>query len=303
MSSITGEIVLDTMRSERWWNFVESVAHWVYPVILRRDWSLWDNVVWTLSLFAMIAAILGGVVGITSIKLRHNGAVSLYRGWHAWHHVLGLISMFFVLTWIFSGWLSMDHGRLFSRGQLTDAELNAAASTQAWDALPPSDQSISPFAREVEWFAFNGNFYRRERIGLDRQTLFQIGETEPGDQSGFLSSREIQASIERLTPGGCSFRAVVAGDDNYVASSRMPGAPVYRVACGAVWIDIDGASGIVLQRLDSSRRVYRWLYRALHTLDFPILMSHPRIRSTLIVGLCACGLLFSITGIVIGWRR
>ena len=29
----------------------------------------------------------------------------------------------------------------------------------------------------------------------------------------------------------------------------------------------------------------------------------PRLRDALIVGLCALGLVFSITGIVIGWRR
>jgi hypothetical protein len=59
----------------------------------------------------------------------------------------------------------------------------------------------------------------------------------------------------------------------------------------------------VLQRLDPSRRAYRWFYSALHTFDFPVLLAHPRLRDVLIVGLCTLGLVFSITGIVIGWRR
>ena len=42
---------------------------------------------------------------------------------------------------------------------------------------------------------------------------------------------------------------------------------------------------------------------ALHTLDFPVLLAHPHVRSTLVVGLCALGFVFSLTGIVIGWRR
>jgi len=42
---------------------------------------------------------------------------------------------------------------------------------------------------------------------------------------------------------------------------------------------------------------------ALHTLDFPVLMAHPRLRDILVVGLCLLGLAFSVTGIVIGWRR
>jgi hypothetical protein len=32
-------------------------------------------------------------------------------------------------------------------------------------------------------------------------------------------------------------------------------------------------------------------------------MAHPQARHALVVGLCALGLIFSVTGIVIGWRR
>ena len=37
--------------------------------------------------------------------------------------------MTFVLTWIFSGWLSMDHGRLFSSGRAPPADLAAITGT------------------------------------------------------------------------------------------------------------------------------------------------------------------------------
>jgi PepSY-associated TM region len=45
------------------------------------------------------------------------------------------------------------------------------------------------------------------------------------------------------------------------------------------------------------------LFRALHTLDFPLLVSHPWLRTSLIVGLCLCGLAFSLTGVTLAWRR
>jgi hypothetical protein len=102
---------------------------------------------------------------------------------------------------------------------------------------------------------------------------------------------------------GCSAPLILADNDDYPAQSVIVGAPVYRARCGDVWFDIDGADGSVLQRLDASRRAYRWFYSALHTLDFPVLMAHPRLRDVLVVGLCALGLAFSVTGIVIGWRR
>ena len=67
--------------------------------------------------------------------------------------------------------------------------------------------------------------------------------------------------------------------------------------------DIDGASGAILERLDLSRRAYRWLYDALHTMDIPVLVAHPVVRSVLIVLSCGFGLVFSITAILISWRR
>jgi hypothetical protein len=45
------------------------------------------------------------------------------------------------------------------------------------------------------------------------------------------------------------------------------------------------------------------LFRVLHTFDFPPLTSHPLLRSILIVGLCLCGLAFSLTGVTLAWRR
>jgi hypothetical protein len=67
-----------------------------------------------------------------------------------------------------------------------------------------------------------------------------------------------------------------------------------------VWFHIDGA---ILERLDPSRRAYRWFYSALHTINFPILSARLALRSALVVILCGFGFAFSLTGVVIGWRR
>jgi hypothetical protein len=297
ISSRTGEIVLDTTRSERGWNWVGSVVHWIYPTILRSNWALWDQVVSNLSLVALIAALLGAVLGLVRVRIRGRRMSSPYRGWHAWHHILGLISTAFVLTWIFSGWLSMDHGRLFSRGQLTPAEAAVTSAPPDWKSVPPADRRPQA-AREVEWFGFNGELYRRERIALDKQLLVRPN----GEEQGALTAQEAGGLVAQLA-AGCSTPLALADNDDYPAQSVVAGSPVYRVRCGELWFDMDSADGNVLQRLDASRRAYRWFYTALHTLDFPILMAHPLVRDDLVVGLCVLGLVFSITGIVIGWRR
>lgn len=303
VSSLTGEAVLDTTRSERGWNLVGSVLHWIYPTVLRSNWALWDRVVWTLSLLALTAAALGATLGIARVKMRGRGISTPYRGWHALHHVIGLVATVFVLTWIFSGWLSMDHGRLFSRGQLTLAEAGVVDAAPDWAAASSLDRRpISLSAREIEWFAFNGNVYRRDRIALGSQILVRAAETPDEGHRGFLGGRDVRELTKRLA-SGCDAPSVVADSDDYPARSTIPGAPVYRSRCGELWFDVDGADGGVLQRLDASRRANRWFYSALHTLDFPTLLAHPLLREVMIVALCGFGLAFSVTGIVIGWRR
>jgi hypothetical protein len=162
VSSATGEIVLGSTRHERVWNYLGSVVHWIYPTVLRRNWWAWDKVVWTLSLVAMIGAVTGVALGIMKLHMSRAGVGSPFRGWHAWHHILGLFTATFVVTWIFSGWLSMDHGLLFSRGRLSQAEAAAVAQTPDWGRLHGNALSISAPAQEVEWFAFGEHFYKRE---------------------------------------------------------------------------------------------------------------------------------------------
>jgi len=168
VSSAKGDVVLFTTRSMRLANYFGSVAHWIYPTVLRRHGKAWSALMWWLSLVATIGASIGVIIGIVRL-----GAATAYRGLQRAHHTFGLIFAPFIPSWIFSGFLSVDVG----------------------------------------WLFFHG-----------------LARAEP--------------------PAGL----------------------------------VD-------------------LFRKLHTFDFPPLTSHPRLRSSLIVGLCLCGLAFSLTGVVLAWRR
>jgi hypothetical protein len=304
VSSTTGEVVLETARRERSWNYAGSVVHWIYPTALRSNWAAWDKTVWTLSLVALIAAVSGAALGTLRIDATRARVVTPYRGWQAWHHILGLVTMTFVLSWIFSGWLSMDHGRIFSRGQFSEAESAIVTGSPAWNAVPLDElRRVAPDTKEVEWFAFDGRIYRRERTGLSTQRLViaDLHADAAWPEREFLDPGELNAVASRLAPA-CRARAVDSGDD-YAPASLMPNAPIFRLVCGEDWFHIDGSSGALLEKLDPSRRAYRWLYSALHTFDVPVLMARPALRTTLIVALCGCGLVFSLTGVIIGWRR
>jgi hypothetical protein len=168
VSSAKGDVVLFTTRSMRLANYFGSIAHWIYPTVLRRHGKAWSALMWWLSLVATIGASIGVIIGIVRL-----GAATAYRGLQRAHHTFGLIFAPFILSWIFSGFLSVDDG----------------------------------------WLFFHG-----------------LARAEP-------------------------------------------------------------SAGLVD------------LFRKLHTFDFPPLASHPRLRSSLVVGLCLCGLTFSLTGVVLAWRR
>ncbi len=285
VSSLTGEVVRDSTRVERIANFAGSVLHWIYPTALRKHWATWDLTVWWLSLIGLLGALAGSLLGV----LRLQNFSSPYRSWMYWHHVFGLGCAIFVLTWIFSGWLSMDHGRIFSDGRADTGEIaKIIGAPLTADELKPYsnfDLSSSPSMRaggrwnrnlEFEWYRFGDKL--------------RLGGIESGD-------------VKRAAIGLGASCYVAEDNDAYAARSRVAGAPVFRIACGDTWYQIDGADGRIIEKLDASRRAYRWAFRALHTLDFPFLGEQPVLRSALIMLLCALGFAFSLTGVMIAWRR
>src|SRR5581483_39658 len=244
-------------------------------------------------------ATAGAVIGM----LRMSRAGSPYSGWQKLHHWLGLFCGIFILTFIFSGWLSMDDGLLFSMGQADANDRAALAGAPAWnDAALDPDGSASTSAKEVEWFAFGGKIYRRDRFDPVHQRLTVADSSRGASATEFLNGSDIDAAAARLHRP-CEAAARVPSGDAYANAPSSTGAPVYRVVCGADWYDIDASDGAILQKLDASRRAYRWLFGGLHRLDFPILTARPALRTALIVVLGGFGFVFSITAVVIAARR
>jgi hypothetical protein len=66
---------------------------------------------------------------------------------------------------------------------------------------------------------------------------------------------------------------------------------------------VDGVTGKLLVVMDTSRRAYAWIYYALHTFKFPVLLAHTTIRATVELLLLLLGLTFSCTGVVLGFQR
>jgi hypothetical protein len=65
---------------------------------------------------------------------------------------------------------------------------------------------------------------------------------------------------------------------------------------------IDPQDGRLLSKLDHSRRVYRWLYSALHHWDFGWLYQRPLWDAWMLTWVLL-GLVLSVSAVVIGWNR
>lgn len=304
VSGTTGEIVLTTTREQRWWNYLGSVSHWIYAVPLRKHLRAWTDVLWLLAFSASVGVALGAVIGISRIDLSDLRRASPYRGLQAWHHWFGLICLPFVLTWIVSGWFSLDNGQLFSTGKLSATQVRAIIGQPDWQSLPPDElRGVSAAAREIEWFAFNSRIYRRELVSPDDQILVSpVDASVTTVRRAFLRPDEIDSALRNLHEP-CDPSFAIDDGDKYAAISTMPHAPVFRAICAANWFHVDGSNGVIIEKLDGSRRAYRWLFAGLHRLNFPFLAAHSVLRTVLIVFLCGCGFVFSVTGIVLAQRR
>ncbi|MDB5500470.1 MAG: peptidase, partial [Tardiphaga sp.] len=277
VSERSGEVVLDTNRTERIWNWLGSIPHWIYPTILRQDGALWRSVVLWISGICMIVAVSGIWIGILRVRLRKRysgGAITPYRGWMAWHHVTGLFSGVFVLTWIFSGWMSLDPGRLFDTREPSREMIQRYAGHEA-PGFAASFAAMSPGAVEARFVWLGGRpvMLLAGRDGVPTAVDPATGVAAP------LSDTQIFEAARALMPqAAMSMQARLDRYDSYwYAHHGQRVLPVLRAGFnddGQSWFHLDPVTGDLVGRSDSGRRAYRWLYNGLHSLDFPWLIAY-----------------------------
>lgn len=309
ISSMSGAVVLDTHRQERFWNWLGSVPHWVYPTVLRQNTALWRQVVMWVSGPCMAVAITGMWIGILRVRLGRrrfkDGRVTPYRGWMLWHHVAGLTGGTFLLTWIFSGWLSVDPGRLFASPGIS----KAAQIRYAGGAVPPpftidrlGQMAAGAKRVELRWIMGEPSLVieRAAMLAeyLDATKLAPIRRSEPA----------ILRAAGQLVPGAriAQVEQLIAPDAYWYEIGALPLLPVLRVKYddpARTWVHIDPATGAILGDLDTRRRIYRWLFDLLHKWDLNGLTLHRPAWDIVLWLLLSSGLVTSISGIWIGWLR
>lgn len=305
VSSRSGEIVLDTTRQERIWNWLGAIPHWIYPTVLRKDGALWRSLVLWISGICLIVGISGIWIGILRVRLRHrhaSGGVTPYRGWMAWHHLTGLIAGLFILTWMFSGWLSLDPGRVFAErgGMQAAAERYAGHDAPTIAAELPASM---PAAAEARFVWLNG----LPLIVLSARDGTSMPINSASGTIVRLSPAQLWTAAARLLPEARLIeRQIVTEDDAYwYAHHRDRELPVLRAVfddAAASWFYINPRNGDLLERSDADRRTYRWLYNGLHSLDLPLLLRYRPAWDIVVILLSMLGAIVPVSGIVVGWR-
>ena len=300
ISGRTGELVRDTRRSERAWNWAGSVIHWLYFTPLRAEGGLWRQVVMWTSGIAFALALTGMVVGVQRLRLRRRysgGRRSPYSGWQAWHHWLGLGVGTLTLTWLFSGWLSVTpFGWLASPGitpqdrmafaggalQRGDLSFDAAAALRA-----------NPGTLELEWRRVGG---RLHLAALGRNGPRLLDALPPAQLLGAVQAVRPNAKVQEA-------RMLEEEDGYYYSHHLRKVFPVLRVRFdlpdGAVFY-ADPASGQLVGYTDDRGKWSRWLFNGLHQLDF--VRARPA-WDVLVATLCVLGAMLAATGVLLGWRR
>lgn len=314
VSDRSGQIVRDSNRRERFWNWLGSTIHWIYPWQFRQHQQAWTWVLTYLSLAGVFSVASGAVVGWWRLRVRrkyhHGSAVTPYRGWQRWHHLMGMACVLFIGTWSFSGLMSMYPWGIFDNATSPDEQLARyyGGPLDELDRFPALTADVLQHGKpvkQVEWRRLGDVRYLVLAYGAaDHTTLLPpaIGMHAP-----------LQTLIHRNTPAlrpeaRIQQQRTLRTYDSWYYShhNRHRPLPVLEVRFNddeQSWYHIDLSTGAVVQRLTATDRWARWLYNGLHSLDFAALFQQRPLWDITLIVLLLCGFAFSVTAVVIGWRR
>ena len=312
ISTKSTEVLQKTNRNQRTWNYLGAVVHWIYPTVIRKDWALWDQIVWWVSLVCIIGVLTGLVLGIQHWQIAKQrgleGLASPFSGWLAWHHKIGLIAGFVVLLWIFSGWLSMDHGRLFSVPNPTAqqiADMRGMDLSETLNAIQLGDLYEAAGAKEIELTALNKQTLIVAR-NAKTSKLIPIGFSQISDRGSLISA--VEFSVSKAWPDNVVSDSYLVPANDVYANLREGslGEETLRLILDdtdETWIHVNLTDGGLISIMDNSRRIYRWLFNGIHSLDIPGLVNHRFIWSLIMVLLMSVGLTLCVTGIVLAFKK
>jgi len=302
IAGLTGEVVQQTTRFERFWGWLGAVPHWLYPTVLRQNPAAWKQVVVWTSLTGCFLTVTGLWVGVARLRRGRDGALgSPYRGLWWWHHMTGLVFGLVTLTWVASGMFSMNPWGVFD-SEAGQAERQRLAGPMRWADLRRAltqVRDLPPGTVRLESAPLGG---RTALVATSRD-----GRGVRLDEAGRRAALT-RADVARALGNGpplASLTLLREGDSYYYTHKVPVRLPVWRAVLAdapATRLYIDATSGALLRTVDGAARAERWLWNAPHSFDLPGL-NQGTLRSLVLVPLLAFVTLVCGTGAWMGWRK
>lgn len=328
IARLTGEVALKTTRASRFWGYAGPVTHWFYFRPLRLQGQVWANVIIYSSMAGCGLCLLGLVIGFYRARFRR---ISPYAGWLRWHHYAGLAFGVITFTFLFSGLLSvvpfnwspgnapdpsqvllirgsrvsLDQFGLFPRDAIrqfndefrpSEIELRQFLGAPFYIAYaPPAD----PDAVDVPVTNYGGGASLRSLLVNGAGDVTQVGE--------LFNAEELLDAARAVMPdfGVTEAAWLTDFDAYYYGKGTDRRLPVLRVTFNdpdETALYLDAHDGQLVQTEVRRSRLERWLYRGLHSLDFPRVYQNPWLWYPLILFLSLGGLTLSLTAVTVSVR-
>ena len=203
------------------------------------------------------------------------------------------------MSWIVSGWFSMDHGRLFSVPVATKEQKLAVQGLALNEASVQVDvEALTHYqgAHELTLHSFGSE----ARVVAKTQTGVM--------RTSLLKPEYVMHVVDAAFPGVAILDyGIVRDGDTYtdLREGRLaPGTVRVKLSdANETWLHVDPYSGEIVSVIDSSRRAYRWLFNGMHSLDIPGLVDKRPLWDAVMLVLLSCGLITSLTAVVVGLKR
>lgn len=315
----SGQVVQRTDRTARLWAWLGAIPHWIYPTILRRERTLWKQVVITLAGLSLALSLSGLVIGIDAKRRlwkrrAHAGRSVLRDPYLRWHQRIGLVFGAFVSAWLFSGILS------FTPFQWTGSEGEYDSARQRL-----AGQQALAYPR----FILNALLRCQSQLSVHELRYLQVasvptiiclgkkGESRIVRQHGAelhvaarLADSEIHsiATVLRGNTTGARHHVLEHADSYYYPTHGSPqiARPYWRIDLSdpnETSYYFDPRLAELLQIQTRRLRWSRWLFQGLHSWDFAVLYQWPLLWRSLIVLAMLAGTCLSFTALRMALRR
>jgi hypothetical protein len=289
-------------------------------------------VVWS-SLVGTVAALMGAVIAVwmyspgKRYRLAGTPTSIPYRGWKRWHTMMGLCFGVVTTTWTFSGLLSMGPFPILerltnltvpsegprARGAGREPWANVAGALRgdgSFDMAAYADKhpreaiaSVPDFeVKELEYTSFAGEpVYLASNDRGETRIIPVEGEPRTTFEPDAIMRIVREAAGGRLA----ELRLMEDYDAYYLDRRRQRPLPVVYARmndAASTRYYIDPKTARVAGTYSARNWISRWLYRGLHSLDFPWLYKYRPLWDIVVITLMLGGTALCLTSIVLTWR-